>query len=158
MIIYDLIDKDLKDYYISAQKWMFIISGIISIILGVLSIYFIAALILFVMFLFITLLFIVFWNINKNKYGKKISINDGIIKIYNYKNILIKEYIIESNKFCYIDIAFDYYRKFIYKNCLVLYNDIDLYDKMEYRSYWNESTMIIIENPQTIKEINKILK
>ena len=42
----------------------------------------------------------------------------------------------------------------VISNCLIIYKDIKIYDLMEYRSYWNEEEVLIIQNKQLIEKLN----
>ena len=70
-------------------------------------------------------------------------------------NTAIRKYIGKKKN---IKIAFNEYPKFSYKNCLVLYSNIEPYENMEYRSYWNDPNIAIIQNPELIENINKTIK
>ena len=157
--MYDLIDKNLKDYYIKGHKYVFLVGVFLSLTLSILSIFYIAALIsLAIIFLTISLIFFITWNKNKRKYGKKLSYNKDIITIYDYKNSKIKAFQIKNLKSSYLKIAFDEYPRFKYRSCLILYIDFEPYENMEYSSYWNESNVVIIQNSQLIDLIKRILK
>ena len=41
--------------------------------------------------------------------------------------------------------------------CLVLYRDMELYEGMEYRDYWNDKNILIIQNPKAIAEVEKYI-
>lgn len=165
--MYDLIDKNLKDYYITAPKWAFLGSLCLSLILGVLSFFYIAAQVLLVVFAVITLTFFITWNKNKKKYGKKLSFNNETITIYDYKNFKINEFQIEDLNSSYMKISFDEYPRFSYKNCLILYTDFELHENMkpstvwgksQYSLLWSQPNVEIIQNPELIGIISKILK
>jgi|GEM_PF-3339383 len=165
--MYDLIDKNLKDYYITAPKWAFLGSLCLSLILGVLSFFYTAALVLLVVFAVITLTFFITWNIHKKKYGKKLSFNNDTITIYDYKNFKINEFQIEDLNSSYMKISFDEYPRFSYKSCLILYTNFELHenmkprtvwDKSEYSLLWSQPNVEIIQNPELIGIISKILK
>ena len=51
----------------------------------------------------------------------------------------------------YVNIAFDQYPRFGFKRCLVLYSDSEPYENMEYSSYWNDSSFVIIQKSETIE-------
>lgn len=156
--MYDLIDKNLKDYYIKGHKYMFLVGIFLSLILSVLSVFYILVLIFLVISVIISLIFFITWSKNKRKYGKKLSYNNDVITIYDYKNLKIKEFQIEYLKSKYMKIAFDKYPRLSYKNCLIIYINFEPYENMEYSSYWNESNVAIIQNSQLIDMINKIFK
>lgn len=155
--MYELIDKELKKYYIDGHKYVFLACLCVSLILGVLSIFYIATLALSVIFAITALIFCISWNLNKKIYGKKLSYTDDTIKIYNHKNIKIDEFRLKTLKKDYLNVAFNYYRKFRFIRCLVLSIDFDPYDNMEYRSFWNNSKIVIIQNSELINHINKLI-
>ena len=155
--MYELIDKELKKYYIDGHKYMFLACLCVSLILGVLSIFYTLTLVLSVIFAIIALIFCISWNSNKKIYGKKLLYTNDTIKIYNYKNIKIDEFKLKTLKKNYLNVAFNYYPKFSFKRCLVLSIDFDPYDNMEYRSFWNNSKIVIIQNSELIVHINKLI-
>ena len=85
--MYNLIDKKLKDYYIKGHRYMFLACLCVSLVLSVLSIFYIVALVFLVIFATITLIFFITWNINKKMYGKKLLCDNDVITIYNHKNL-----------------------------------------------------------------------
>lgn len=165
--MYDLIDKNLKDYYIKGHKCVFLVGLCLSLILGILSFFYTAALVLLVVFAVITLTFFITWNKNKKKYGKKLSFNNDTITIYDYKNFKINEFQIEDLNSSYMKISFDEYPRFSYKSCLILYTDFELHENMKPNTVWGKSqysllcsqpNVEIIQNPELIGIISKILK
>ena len=156
--MYNLIDKKLKDYYIKGHRYMFLACLCVSLVLSVLSIFYIVALVFLVIFATITLIFFITWNINKKMYGKKLLCDNDVITIYNHKNLKINDFKLNTKKKKNIKIAFNEYPKFSYKSCLVLYLNIEPYENMEYRSYWNDPNIVIIQNPELIENINKTIK
>ena len=156
--MYNLIDKKLKDYYIKGHRYMFLACLCVSLVFSVLSIFYIVALVLLVIFAIITLIFFITWNINKKMYGKKLLCENDVITIYNHKNLKINDFKLDTLKKKNIKIAFNEYPKFSYKSCLVLYLNIEPYENMEYRSYWNDKNIVIIQNPELIENINKTVK
>ena len=156
--MYDLIDKKLKNYYIKGHKYMFLVFLCMSLILSVLSIFYTVALVFLVIFVIITLIFFITWNKNKKKYGKKLTYDNNVITIYDYKDFKINEFQIENLKSTYIKIAFDEYPRFNLKSCFIIYNNFEPYENMEYSSFWNESKIAIIQNSELIDIINKKLK
>lgn len=155
--MYDLIDKELKNYYICGHKYMFLISLCVSIIFIILSIFYSEALIFIVIFATISVVFFATWNNNKKMYGNKLLYTNDVITIKNHKNLTIKEFKLESLKKKYIPIAFNVYPRFSYKCCLVLYFNFEPYENMEYCSYCNDSNIVIIQNPELIDRINKLI-
>ena len=94
--MYYLIDKKLKDYYIKGHKYMFLACLCVSLVLSVLSIFYIVALVFLVIFAIITLIFFITWNINKKMYGKKLLCDNDVITIYNHKNLKIIDFKLDT--------------------------------------------------------------
>lgn len=155
--MYDLIDNHLKNYYIKGTKYCFIAFLIATIVLGVLSPFYNFAAALCIVIAVPTLVLLFRWRRNKTKYENKLSCNDKTVTVYTYKNQKVKEFKLDLMKSSCLKMAFDQYRGYSYKECLVLYNDIELYENMEYSSYWNDSNMLIIQNPVLIKMIEQML-
>lgn len=154
-MVYDLIDKSSKDYYIKAHKCGFIVMLVLSIALGVLSFFATFAMPLLILAVIIDLVFLFTWRRNIPKYGGKLSCGNKAITVYNHKGLKIKEFPIEITNHSYLKIAFDEYPRYSYKKCLVFYNNIEPYEKMEYSSYWNDPNIVIIQNPSLIEMIDK---
>lgn len=153
--MYDLIDNDLRDYYIKGHKYISLVGIFLSLVLSVLSAFYTVAIVFLAMIVIISLVFLTTWSKNKKMYGNKLSLVNDVITICDYKNSKIKEISIECCRIDYIKIAFNQYPKYAYKNCLVIYNNFEPYENMEYTSYWNEPNIVIIQNPQLIGIIDK---
>ena len=80
--MYELIDKELKEYSIDGHKYMFLVCLCVSLILSVLSIFYTVTLVLSVIFAIIALIFCISWNSNKKIYGKNLLYTNDTIKIY----------------------------------------------------------------------------
>ena len=156
--MYDLIDNHLRDYYIKGTKYSFIAFLIATIGLGILSPFYDFTVVLSIVVAVPTLVFLFVWRRNKTKYENKLSCNDKTITVYNYKNQKVKEFKLDLMKSGYLKMAFDEYPRYSYKECLILYNDIELYENMEYSSYWNDSNMCIIQNPILIEMVEQRLR
>lgn len=108
---------------------------------------------------FITLIF-PFVYFEYIKYQVKIEIDEDEIKVY------LKGHYKRSFKFT--DIKKDFRNVVVrinskvspavISNCLIIYKDIKIYDLMEYRSYWNEDEVLIIQNKKLIEKLSKIIK
>ena len=93
---------------------------------------------------------------------RKICIAKDGITLYSVFNKRIREY-------RYIEYSHAFHTfTFIYANvnssvfdrtseCLVLYRDMELYEGMEYRDYWNDKNILIIQNPEAIAEVEKYI-
>ena len=158
MKYYNLIDKKI----LKENKIDFIGLGIVSAILFIIG--FIALLTIengiYVLgvFCIMDIVILLSYYFAYRKYLVKVKLNDSIIDVYingKYKrqfdlksfNVIKKEVAItlESR-----------YRNQIISSCLIVYRDIELYDLMEYPSYWNEDNILIIQNEELIDEILKL--
>ena len=150
-----LIDKELQTYYITAHKYISIISFAITVVLIILSIFYLFALVfLSTVTAFICVTFFITYRTNKNKYGRKICCVGESLIICDYKGKKIRRLDMGSLKKDYLQIAFDYGRpRYIYKQCLILHNNFKLYEHMEYSSYWNNYNLVIIQNQKTIETL-----
>ncbi|MCI5938804.1 MAG: hypothetical protein SOU07_06235 [Bacilli bacterium] len=155
--MYDLIDKKTQKYYILAHKYLLLIFSMLSVMLGILTIFIFILLYFFIISISLSFIFLITTEKNKRKYANRFFYNDEKIIIYNYKNKKIKEIKIELVKCQYIKVAFDEFPKFNYKNCLIIYYDFEPYENMEYSSYWNANNIIIIQNQQSIDMIKKVI-
>ena len=157
MKMYDLIDNHLKNYYIKGTKYCFVAFLIATIVLGVLSPFYNFAAVLCIVIAVPALVLLFVWRRNKTKYENKLSCNDKTVIIYNYKNQKVREIKLDLMKRSYLSIAFDFAKGYSYQKCLILHNGIEPYENMEYSSYWNDSNMLIIQNPVLIKMIEQML-
>ena len=156
---YDLIDKELKSYYIAGHKYMFLVNSFLSLVFGIFLLFnkstgIIAFLVIFAVIAFT---FLMTWTVNKKKYGKKIDINDDELIIYDYKNNRIQVFKVSEVKGAFIDIVFHEYPRYRHRKCMIIYIDFEPYDGMEYRSYWNMTNVQIIQNNELIEILNSIL-
>ena len=159
MNTYELIDCQLKNYYINGYKIVFIIVAIISMILAILSLFYDVALAFLIIAAPVDLIFLTTWNVNKRKYSSKLLLNDDKIIIFDYKGRKIKEWDLCLLNASYTSVAFDEYPKHNYRRCLILYNNsAQPYKNMEYSSFWNSSDMVIIQNPSLIEIINEKIR
>ena len=160
-MFFDLIEKELKEYYITDLKIGIILFLVASFVLSMLSFFekswFIIAIILFC----VVILLFVLLNYNKKKYGKKVFIDNQDLIVYNYYGKKERTIILKDVNSCILNVGFEYRAPYIiYKECILLYLNLDfeLYEKMEYRSYWKDKNLLIIQNPLLIDEIKKIIK
>ena len=102
--------------------------------------------------------FLFSWIGGRNTYGNSISVEDGIITIYNYKKNKLREFELNSMEKTYLQITFPWRPspKYTSKKCLILYKNFEPYENMEYGSYWNDPNVIIIQNPLLIEKINSL--
>ena len=93
---------------------------------------------------------------------RKICITEDGIMLYSGLGKIIREYRYAEYSHVFHKITF------IYANvnasgfdrtseCLVLYRDMELYEGMEYRDYWNDKNILIIQNPEAIAEVEKYI-
>ena len=112
---------------------------------------------LLVIFAIITFAFLITWTKNKKRYGKKLSINDDEIIIYDYKNNKIQEFKTSEAKGMFVDVVFDEYPRFKHRKCMIVYIDFVPYNGMEYKSYCNIANIEIIQNSELIEILIKFL-
>ncbi len=107
-----------------------------------------------------SLLFLGAWFGIRRVYGNKLSFCDGIVTLYNRKNKKIRSFALATMKSDYREVKFpgDGYIRFVCKTCLVLYENIELYESIEYWSDWKDPNIIIIQNPELIKIMEELLK
>ena len=158
-MLYDLIDKELKSYFVTCHKYMFLVSLLLSLVFGIFLLFnkstgIIAFLVIFAI---IALTFLMTWTVNIKRYGKKIAINDDELIIYDYKNNRIQVFKVSEVKGAFIDIVFQEYPGYKHRKCMIIYIDFEPYDGMEYRSYWNMTNVQIIQNEELIKILKDIL-
>lgn len=152
--MYELIDEKLKKYYINYRKCVFLIGIFLVFVLAILSFFNSIAIIFMLIMLMLDMVFLLSWLINRKKYGNKLSYYNGIITVYKYNGLKLREFKYDSMKTKFMQIAFDEYPKFSYKKCLIIFSDMEPYENMEYRSYAQHPQFIIIQNPFLIKMIN----
>ena len=155
MVAFDLISNHLKNYYIKGTRYCFIVFLIMSIVLAFLSLFYNFVIVLSLTIATCALAFLFVWNRNKRKYGNKFSCDNETVVICDYKGQKVKEFKLDSMKRSYLSIAFDFAKGYSYQKCLILYNGIEPYEKMEYSSYWNDPNIVIIQNPSLIEMIDK---
>lgn len=157
MKYYNVIDEQiLKD-----NKTNFIISNVLSIILFIIGLIMLLSIengiYILAVYSIIDIILLLDCHSTYRKYQVKVKLNDSIIEVFirgKYKRQFnIKQY----NVMCK-DVAIT--RKYRYQKqyispCLIVYKNIELYDLMEYSSYWNEDNILIIQNKELI---NKVLK
>lgn len=156
---YDLIDKELKSYFISAQKYMFLFFSFVSFVFVILLLFNKSAgnILFLVPFAITAFTFLMTWTVDKKMYGKKIGINDDEIIVYDYKSRRIQEFKIGEINKALIDVSFLRGYVHIKRKCMIIYIDFEPYEDMEYRSYWNEENVLIIQNNETIEILQKTL-
>lgn len=165
MFKYNLLGNELENYYIKAHKIICIICACLVVLLSFFSFFWGYMLVLAGLTMLIGLAFFISYRQNIKKYGDKLSFENGIITIFDYKNRKKIELSLDAMEHCYLNVAFDYGRpRYIYKNCLVLYDNekirkyLNLNKKVNYSLYWENNKIIIIQNDAAIEEFNKILK
>lgn len=154
--MYDIIDKEFKNYYIIMPKYLMLIFCLISIILIVLALLYKS--VYFYIFMAISLImwciFIMIFIMNIKKYERKIEIKDNKLILYNNRGKKIKEQDLNNLNYCIIDVGFDYTApRYVYKPCLVYYFDMEKPTKLEYSSYYNDYNILIIQNSEIINRI-----
>lgn len=160
MKYYNLIDKKI----LKENKIDFIGLGIVSVVLFIIG--FIALLTIengiYVLgvFCIMDIVILLPYYFAYRKYLVKVKLNDSIIDVYingKYK----RQFDLKSFNVIKKEVAITFksrYRNQIISSCLIVYRDIELYDLMEYPSYWNEDNILIIQNKELIDEILKVNK
>ena len=151
---YNLLDKE-RTWRIIGCKVMSIMFLCITVILFIVAtlfnhvIFYIASLSALVF-----LIFLITHLVLKKILGRKISFSGNVITVYSYGNKKIREHLVNEMYCAYIDILFNEYRSsFDSFKCLVFYKDIEVYNEMEYQSYWYEPNMLIVQNPVLIEKL-----
>ncbi len=158
MYSYNLFDNEILKH----KKICLIIMSIIAICL------FIFALIItltiekgfYLLIIFSILDFIILgmYYLIYRKYSIKIKINDKNLDVY-IKNKYKRTFNLQEFKFVEKDVVIfssEEYNNKIISPCLILYRNIELYDLMEYQSYWNENEILIIQNKELIDKVLKL--
>lgn len=159
MYSYNLFDNEILKH----KKICLIIMSIIAICL------FIFALIItltiekgfYLLIIFSILDFIILgmYYLIYRKYSIKIKINDKNLDVY-IKNKYKRTFNLQEFKFVEKDVVIfsseEYNNNKIISPCLILYRNIELYDLMEYQSYWNENEILIIQNKELIDKVLKL--
>ena len=158
MYSYNLFDNEILKH----KKICLIIMSIIAICL------FIFALIItltiekgfYLLIIFSILDFIILgmYYLIYRKYSIKIKINDKNLDVY-IKNKYKRTFNLQEFKFIEKDVVIfssEEYNNKIISPCLILYRNIELYDLMEYQSYWNENEILIIQNKELIDKVLKL--
>ena len=93
---------------------------------------------------------------------RKICITKDGITLYSVFNKRIREYryaeyshAFHTFTFIYVNVNTSVFDRT--SECLVLYRDMELYEGMEYRDYWNDKNILIIQNPEAIAEVEKYI-
>ena len=159
MYSYNLFDNEILEH----KKICLIIMSIIALCL------FIFALIItltiekgfYLLIIFSILDFIILgmYYLIYRKYSIKIKINDKNLDVY-IKNKYKRTFNLQEFKFVEKDVVIfsseEYNNNKIISPCLILYRNIELYDLMEYQSYWNENEILIIQNKELIDKVLKL--
>lgn len=93
------------------------------------------------------------------KYPTKVILGDTEIKVF-YKWKKIHSFKYEEIKYDYKDVVVrmpSIGRNSLICNCLIIHKNVELYNMMEYRSYWKDKNILIIQNKELIENFNKII-
>ena len=97
------------------------------------------------------------------RYGRKITVDEQGVTVYTAKEKAFHCYKYNEYNAKRHIIKLDYAGgsnnriESFHKECLVLYRDMELYEGMEYRDYWNDKNILIIQNPEAIAEVEKYI-
>ena len=161
MRYYTLLDKKWLNYYISGSKCAFFVFSAISIVLATLAFFNPFVIYLCFISLFVALLFLLTYFAHRKKYGRKVLIKEKMLEVCNAQQKLI--YTLSLTEVMHIQqaILFSGPRSigFTQENCLVIYRiGADVYENMEYRSYWNDKDILIVQNPKLITTLTHMLE
>lgn len=155
---YNLFEKE-KTENIVANKVICIILFCITIILFITAFVFNPVIFYFAsMSIILSFILLISYLLCRKQFGRKISISFDNKKlfVYSYSNKKIKEIILNEMLYSFVNIVFyEYRRRAVCYNCLVFHKNIELYNEMEYRSYWNDPNLLIIQNPILIKKLSE---
>lgn len=158
-LLYD--EKKIKDHIVSQciGVAIIILLSMIGLFFTYETAYFSAVLIIVVSLIFLIVVSPLHFEF---RMCRKICIAKDGITLYSVFNKRIREY-------RYIEYSHAFHKiTFIYANvnssvfdrtseCLVLYRNMELYEGMEYRDYWNDENILIIQNPEAIAEVEKYI-
>ncbi len=171
MILRYLFDEKTREDFITNNKYPRIISFVLGLVCLVLSFFVddvewsrickISSLTLFCLWISTVLLSIHMWR----KHARKILIENDGITLYTSGGKLYHKYLFSEYKSAKRIIAIEEpgpvytrcSREDVYKETIVLYRDMELYEGMEYRSYWNDKNILFIQNPEAIAEVEKYI-
>lgn len=154
---YDLLDDHLKTIYLKTFNWMAIITLILLPILIAISFICIYVVILASVDAIILIYSIIKKTKNKNKYLKKIKIENNTLNLYSYKEKELTSLDLKSSQYSFISVGFFVPFRFVYKKCLVVYQSIDVYKEMKYSDCYDNKNIIVIQNKKAINEVFKVL-
>lgn len=158
---YSVFEKEMVTHYIVLHKCVTCVLFAISFILLTTSFYVTELLYLAGIVFFAAILLLIVFLKNKKKYGNRIVCNKDFLEIYDINNRFL--YALSISDLCKTSriVLFAGPRSgFIKKHCLILYNKqffTDVYDEMEYNSYYTNRDILFIENPILITELNNII-
>lgn len=159
MDIYSVFDREILDDRI---RWPYYLSCFfltVSVVLLACSFIATAIVYLFAVILFVSLIFIAVYMSGKKMYGYKASIKDGEMHIYSINQKLLRTLDLNKVRFArktVILVQGGVSRQEIKKECLILYGDKEISDEIEYRSYWNNKDVLIIQNQELIHIVEDI--
>ena len=156
---YSIFEKDiLKD-----EKVGLIILNLLSfifLIAGVCFLFIDNGIYVLIMFVIFAILLTLISILQYIRYQTTVIIENEEIKVYS-NNRYIRSFKLSEINIDNKDIVIrmpSRGRKALISNCLIIYKDIEIYDMMEYRSYWNNKNILIIQNKHLIQALNKIIK
>lgn len=160
---YDLIDEHLQAIYIKTFKWMSIITLILLPILIGLAVLFLNVIVKVIIIVLASIdcvllvIGIIKYKQNIIKYKNRIKIENNSLYLENYQGKQELYFDIKNIKYNFISVGFKVNLKMVYKKCLVVYQNIDVYKKMKYSDYFDNKNIIIIQNKKAINDVFKIL-
>ena len=92
------------------------------------------------------------------RYSTKVILEDTKIKVfYKWNKCHIFKY--EEIKLDYKDVVVRLTsrgRNNLICNCLIIHKNVELYNMMEYRSYWKDKDILIIQNKELIENLTRL--
>ncbi|MBQ8896319.1 MAG: hypothetical protein IJY88_05970 [Clostridia bacterium] len=158
-----LFDEKTRKDYVAIQIYGCIFMFIMSVFFLILGFYWkkvmFVSVVFFISWMLSLHIAIVWWK----RHARKISIENDGITLYTSGGKLYHKYLFSEYKSTKFIIAMLEPQRRIFdeehylKECLVLYRDMELYEGMEYRSYWNDKNILFIQNPEAIAEVEKYI-
>lgn len=155
-----VIDLELRKHNIIYPKYVLIFFVVVNFILLVLSLFIKIIFVFSGMCFFIVLIFSALYLLNSRKYGSRIYLDNNQIQVLDNKGKLLKTF--EKNNIFIekINVLFDWVApKLIRKECLLISNKKEslVSNEIEYRSYWKNPNIVIIQDPELILYLEREL-
>ena len=113
-----------------------------------------------VTFILLSILITLISILQYRRYQTKVIVEDNEIKV-NFNGHSSRSFKYDEIKYAIKEVVIrmpSRGRKALISKCLIIYKDIEIYDMMEYRSYWKDKNILIIQDEQLIENLLKIIK